>query len=295
MVSRSWEHGAPLSRRQRLSLAILRHATRVDVAHCARASVRPHDANACTTPTLCTAGYHHASTADAHVAQCLQVRSDATVTGDNASTADHTARGRLYAQALLNELGLGEYKPWLTKSVTDCDSDQGLQDVVNTLFRQLHRKVSNGERWTNLPAGSVGGSERDIPKNATKVIGMALKADVDAALRDTTGRLVPVGYLQTFSWFKDTEKLLKKHGADQAVAAGTEAKQPRDKELWDHEQLALFESILSCSVAEKQRLDGVKDAARRHPTDTLTLGVIVALHFPLGQRCLNVRTDPPLA
>ena len=223
---------------------------------------------------------------------CSQVRSDATATGDNASTADHTARGRVYAQALLNELGLGEYKPWLTKSVTDGDSDQGLQDAVNTLFRQLHRKVSNGERWTNLPEGSVGGSDRDIAGNVPKVIGMALRADVASAWHDTIGRLVPVGYLQTFSLFKESEKLLKKHGAEQAVAAGTEAKQRRDRELFDHEQLALFESILSCSVAEKQRLDGVKDAARRHPTDTLTLGVIVALHFPLGQRCLNVR---PLA
>ena len=82
--------------------------------------------------------------------------------------------------------------------------------------------------------------------------------------------------------------MLDKKGADAAVATGMEAKQRREKEMMDHEQASLFESILSCSFAEQQRIDGVKDSARRHPTDTLTLGVIVAMHFALGQRCLNL-------
>ena len=84
--------------------------------------------------------------------------------------------------------------------------------------------------------------------------------------------------------------MLKAKGASHAVANGTEARQRREKELFDHEQLELMESILSCSVAEHQRAAGT---APRKALDTLTLGVIVTLHFALGQRCMNVRVHRP--
>lgn len=53
-------------------------------------------------------------------------------------------------------------------------------------------------------------------------------------------------------------------------------------------RLELFESILSNSFAESQRLTGKADNACRHPTDTATLGTIVSLYFALGQRGINV-------
>lgn len=189
----------------------------------------------------------------------------------------------MYIQALLSEMGEGDLSEW-TKRIAALD-DSGLRDAVLNLFNQLFRKVQRGEKWTNLPADAVGGSEREIAQEVPKVVAMGLKKAIDEAWRDTTGRLVPVGYCQTFSSFKDAELLLKQKGASQAVASGNEARQRRDQELLDHEQLALFESILSCSVAEHQRLGGERE---RHPTDTLTLGVIVSLQFALGKRCMNV-------
>ena len=86
-----------------------------------------------------------------------------------------------------------------------------------------------------------------------KVISMALIRLLNDAWRNTTnvnvGRLVPVGYIQTYSFLKDAERLLRQKGAEESVASGNEAKQRREQELFDHEQLLLFDSILSCSVA----------------------------------------------
>ena len=51
--------------------------------------------------------------------------------------------------------------------------------------------------------------------------------------------------------------------ADAVADAGNEAKQRREITLFDNEQLELFESILRCSVAEKQREDGAQHLWRR--------------------------------
>ena len=192
----------------------------------------------------------------------------------------------MYVQALLSEMDEGDLDEWV-KRVAAMD-DTGFQKALAALLNHLLGKVQRGEKWSNLPADAVGGSVREMAQEIPKVVSMALKRAVDDARRDTTGRLVPVGYFQTYSSFKDAERLLKQKGAEQSVAAGNEAKQRREQELFDHEQIALFESILSCSVAEHQRLRGEHP---RHPTDTLTLGVIVALQFALGKRCMNV--TPP--
>jgi hypothetical protein len=158
----------------------------------------------------------------------------------------------MYVQALLTELGEGDLDEWV-KRIAAMD-DTGFQKALASLLNHLLGKVRRGEKWTNLPPDAVGGSEREMAQEIPKVLAMALKRAVDDARRDTTGRLIPVGYFQTYSSFKDAERLLKQKGAEQSVAAGNEAKQRREQELFDHEQLALFESILSCSVAEHQRL-----------------------------------------
>lgn len=220
--------------------------------------------------------------------------------GVNTSTTASVQRGRMYVQALLHELGKGSIETW-TSELADM-TDLELRTALGALLRQFGEKVQRGERWTNLPTDAMGGSVRDMAQEAPKVIAMALTRLLNNAWRTTmgrnAGRLVPVGYFQTYSFFKDAERLLKQRGAEQSVALGNEAKQRREQELFDHEQLLLFESLLSCSVAEHQRERGEHS---RHPTDNLNLLLIVALQFALGKRCMNVRAhvsirrpSPPL-
>ena len=211
---------------------------------------------------------------------------------DNKETADAVKRGRMYAQALLDELELGGFDEWI-KDVADSSDEVAMRAKINPVFVRLHKKARDSESWTNLPFDAVGGPIRRIAQTAPKLIGMAIHRAVDTARRDTTGERLNAGFIQTFGPFKDAESVLKKAYAEQAVASGVEAKQRREKELFDHEVIALYESILSNAVAEDQRRRDVKATACRHPTDTLTLGTIVALHRSLGQRCLNVSSRPP--
>ena len=207
--------------------------------------------------------------------------------GVNSSTATTVQRGRMYVQALLHELGKGDIEEW-GRGLGELN-DGDLRMTLSALLKHLHQKVQRGEKWTNLPADAVGGSVREMRGEVPKVISMALIRLLNDAWRSTTtcnvGRMVPVGYFKTYSFMTDTEQLLKQKGAELSVASGNEAKQRREQELFDHEQLLLFESILSCSVAEYQREKGEHP---RHPTDNLNLGMIVALQFALGKRCMNV-------
>jgi hypothetical protein len=156
----------------------------------------------------------------------------------NKESAPEIERGRMYTQALLNELSLGDLDTWVKQIAHAADSDAALADGTTQLFGQLLTKVTADGKWTNLPASAIGGSLRDIAANVPKIISMALRDALNAARRETTGRKVPVGYFQTFGSFSECEKQLKKKGADQAVASGTEAKQRRERELFDHEQYA---------------------------------------------------------
>ena len=208
----------------------------------------------------------------------------------NAETASEVRRGRLYAQCLLTELELGNFEEWVDSIATE--DEVALRVAVNTVWRRLHKKVSDGGDWT-LPPGSFGGTERTVKEGHPKLIEMAIHRAIDATRRNLpTGPKLGRAWKSTFSAYTDTVELLKKSGADKARATGTEASQRRDRELQDHEQLALFGSILSNAVAVDQESRGVKRDGCRKPMDTLTVGVIVALHFPLGQRCLNVRHLP---
>ena len=114
--------------------------------------------------------------------------------GENRETAHEIARGRVYIQALLHELGADEYPEWMSK-VAACACAAARDDLIRLLFGQLYKKVAGGERWTNLPEKAVGGSERDIAANVPKIISMALKKDIDFALRDTE-RVLEAGFFQ---------------------------------------------------------------------------------------------------
>ena len=65
---------------------------------------------------------------------------------------------------------------------------------------------------------------------------MGLRDAINKARQDKSGRILPVGYFQTFDAFKRCVLILKKKGADKAVACGKEATQRRERELFDHEQ-----------------------------------------------------------
>ena len=67
-----------------------------------------------------------------------------------------------------------------------------------------------------------------------------------------------------------------------------QADQRREISLNDHEQIALFRSILSCAVAEEQRSGGRNQDSCRKAIDTLTLGVITSWYMSLGQRGINL-------
>lgn len=139
-------------------------------------------------------------------------------------TVGEITRGRMYAQALIHEMHPGmDIQEWVAQAA---ESDERLGEAVATLFGHLHKKVVNGEQWTNLPADAVGGSVRAIAQNVPKIISMALKADIDTTRHSV---LLPIGYFARYKSFKDAEAMLKKKCAEAAVAAGDEAKQRRDK------------------------------------------------------------------
>ena len=170
-------------------------------------------------------------------------------------------------------------------------SNDELRTAINPVVVELHRMVQNDVEWP--PGLLVGQVDNTVKRGHPKIIGMAMVRAIDRARRDTTGEVLNDGYMQTFGAFERSIELLKKRCADKAIASGTEAKQRRGRELRDHEQLALMENILSCAFAKHQHsLLGAKSSACRKPCDTLSLGLVVALHFAMGQRCVNVRRPP---
>lgn len=207
--------------------------------------------------------------------------------GQNIKTAADVDRGKKYAQCLLDELELGKFEAWIDGLAHK--EERHMRLALNPLFVQLAHKIQHGEQWTNLPDDAQGGPTRDIATTAPKLIGMAVTRAIDTVRKNgPTGELLPDHFVRSFAPFKSAIDQLKKKTADAHAAAGNEAKQRRERTLYDHEQMALFESILSCGYATSQKAGGTKDAACRNPMDTLTLGVIVALHFALGQRGINV-------
>ena len=64
-----------------------------------------------------------------------QVQSRFNDDGTNKSTECSTETGRLYLQALLNEMGLGEMKPWV-KQLSEA-GDDGMRQQLNALFNHL--------------------------------------------------------------------------------------------------------------------------------------------------------------
>ena len=141
--------------------------------------------------------------------------------------------------------------------------------------------VKAGERW-RIPGSD---KERPIVQTHPKELTFALREAINQARGAQKKALLEKGHFQKYPRFKELEKLLGKKSADAVANAGNEANQRREKGLYDHEQIRLFESILRCSVANAQESPA---HGKRKPIDTLTLGVITSLYFALGQRGLNL-------
>lgn len=214
-------------------------------------------------------------------APCLQPRTFDS-DGKNQATVDHVKRGQMHAQCLLDELGLGSFDEWISR-IAGLSTGEPLRLAINPVLVRLVEKV-DGDGTFALPDGSQG--DGTIRRDRPKFIFMAIQRAIDAARKPTTGEGLPWGYSSTFTTLADATRKLEKRDADAAREAGNEHRQRRDRELFDDEQLRLFESILGNKVAEDQRSRG---ETPRHPFDTLTLGVTVALYFAMGQRGLNMR------
>ena len=108
--------------------------------------------------------------------------------GVNHRTESEAKRGRVYAQALLDELGLGDFDSWVAQQLCvkgDAPASAELSDAgqraLNALFGRLFQKVTAEEKWTNLPATAQGGAVRAIAESVPKVLGMALRDAINAA------------------------------------------------------------------------------------------------------------------
>ena len=196
----------------------------------------------------------------------------------------------MYWQALLDEVNTAEgvdsvtYDDWV--KVTANAGKDAMITAVGKLCTQLLKKVESKEQWTNLPATAQGGSVRDMKHSVCHIMSMTLRLDLNAAAKG--GWKALEGSVYDNDAFSRAETILKTRFAAEKAACGTEARQRSDNELFDHEQIALIESILGGLVAGQQRARGVSDRAVRKPIDTLSLGVVNLLHFALGQRGVNL-------
>jgi hypothetical protein len=210
-----------------------------------------------------------------------------TASGVSVSTTEKQNTGRVYAQCLLRELGQSDdFNDWARHVVQDGTDAHGAYNGVGELFRRLLEKVNANETWA-LPA-AMRNADRAIAMSHPKEITFAMRAALNSVLRDESSFQVERGHFQRYSAYTEVEKLLRKRTAEAVADAGDEAKQRRSITLLDSEQLSLFESILRCSFAASQREGGAKEDACRKPVDTLTLGVITAVYFALGQRGMNL-------
>ena len=220
---------------------------------------------------------------------CWQARGKQrhTASGVSVSTTEKQKTGRVYAQCLLRELGESDdFNAWARHVVEHGTDATGAYKGVGALFGRLLEKVKANESWA-LPAG-MRNADRAIALSHPKEINFAMRAALDSVLGATGSLKVDRGHFQRYPAYTEVEKLLRKRTADAVADAGDEAKQRRSITLLDSEQLSLFESILRCSFAASQREDGANKDACRKPIDTLTLGVITAVYFALGQRGMNL-------
>ena len=212
--------------------------------------------------------------------------------GTGTSHAEQQNTGRLYVECVLAELELGDYDSWVKRSTHA--GEVALQRAVGDVFRHVLTKAQKGERWRIPEARCQNADEkangRIIRDRHPKEMGFALRQAVNSVRqasdfpKDMSTNTVPIGWFGNLAGgvYKTAESQLKKLTSDRESATGSEADQRREHKLYDDEQCELFESILSCAVAEQQRRDEPLRKPRER-MDTLTLGMIVSMQWEIGR------------
>jgi hypothetical protein len=95
----------------------------------------------------------------------VQVRERHDPDGTNKSTRRAQRRGQRIMQALLEEMGLGDYDAWLD---ANCDTVDNVSLAVRKVSEHFLKKLEAGEQWTNFQSGTRGDSVRDISHDAAK-------------------------------------------------------------------------------------------------------------------------------
>ena len=190
----------------------------------------------------------------------------------------------MYLQCVLTRIGEGAFEDWIHRVTVAGDSV--LENAVGRVFDTMLQMVKAGESWTGLPPGTYGGTTRPIVASHLDEVEFAIRHAANGVV--VPGRQsVPIkdGFFMGIRSHIPLTDLFEKLRADKRTAEGKEATHRKDVKLYAHETIALFESILGCSVAEKQRVSG---QTQRSTMDTCTLGVIVATYKVLGKRGTNL-------
>ena len=172
-----------------------------------------------------------------------------------------------------------------------------MQKAFSDVLRAVIDKVDAKERW-KIPLDRC---QSEPEKQQGRTIRVTHPKEMTMALRHAVhdarvaGKCEDARPHQELDWltqsaeYVELDKLLSQCVAEEKYASGTEANQRREITMHDDQQIALFQSIFSCAVAQKQGADGRGEDQQRKPIDSLTLGLITTLYFSLGQRGMNIQ------
>jgi len=217
------------------------------------------------------------------------------------STVDQQKTGRWYIQCVLDELKLGDIDEWIETAVHA--GGVTLERAIGDVFRHMLGKVQRKERWT-LPQEYCRSDDerlqgRAIGVNHPKEMVFAFRALINTirqrpvsegdAHHGMSTSLVERGWFGNLCGgiYGSVTSQLESFAKSEQSARGTEADQRREAKLYAEDWVELFESILSCAVAEEQRRKGDPERDR---LDTLTLGVIVAMQYAIGKRGITLES-----
>jgi hypothetical protein len=185
------------------------------------------------------------------------------------STQESSDHGKKLVQCLLTELGMGAFDTFID-CIRSFDDDK-LRESVDPIFVRLLEKVRKDESWTFSD-----GKTTPIAKTHTKEMRASLLHAIKAARVGTSFKVLKSGNEFETAALKEVENLLRDRNAATQIEQGTEADERRDMKMYDHETLALYESIL-------------RNTINHQPIDCLTLGSITAFLRATGLRTMNVR------
>lgn len=206
--------------------------------------------------------------------QIMSMRHDAN--GNNKDTIAEMDRARKYIRVILNELGEKEYYAWIARISNTIDVND-MWEEIGKFARRLLEKVERQEPMSIVDPETKKEEKRELRQSHPHIISMALKKDINDAHTGARSRINQKESIYNLNAFKQAENILTSRASNDKIEMGKDVRERRDNELYDHQQINLFESIMARRI-EKISL-----------IDTLTLALTNTLHFALGQRGVNVR------